>query len=175
MFCIESQAVGSPNKNQETLLVNQAQRYGKLQEVLNILQSPPSTGDDQTSPPVEWNEQVRTALEEAVRLRAEAEKLHNCVGGATSVDPTHNSSNHSKWFIAFLLCTKSIVTPFCYIRLSDCVRFFLLSEMITTLKSGSFTMKSLTFRIIIFMNYMWCVQLCKRDWLCSLDLRNGSN
>ena len=95
MFCIESQAVGSPNKNQETLLVNQAQRYGKLQEVLNILQSPPSTCGDETSPPVEWNEQVRTALEEAVRLRAEAEKLHNCVG-ASSADPTHNSSTHSK-------------------------------------------------------------------------------
>ena len=95
MCFVSSQTAESPNKNQENLLVNQAQRYGKLQEVLNILQSPASVGGDERSPPVERNEQVRTALEEAVRLRAEAEKLHSSVD-TSRVDPTQDVANHSK-------------------------------------------------------------------------------
>ena len=92
---VPSQTAEGSNKNQENLLVNQAQRYGKLQEVLNILQNPPSVGGDETNPPAERNEQVRTALEEAVRLRAEAEDLHSSVD-AIGVDPTKDATNHSK-------------------------------------------------------------------------------
>ena len=89
------QTAEGPNKNQENLLVNQTQRYGKLNEVLNILQNPPSVTGDETSPPAERSEQVRTALEEAVRLRAEAEDLHSSVD-TSSVDPIKDVANYSK-------------------------------------------------------------------------------
>ena len=66
----------------DDMLLNQAERYKKLKEVSALLQEAREAqasdrAGDYTSE--ELKDQIRTALEEAVRLRAETESLYNKV------------------------------------------------------------------------------------------------
>ena len=66
----------------DDMLLNQAERYKKLKEVSALLQEAhEAQASDRTGgyTSEELEDQIRTALEEAVRLRAETESLYNKV------------------------------------------------------------------------------------------------